>query len=563
MRPLLLLSLLTAPASAQNPVLWANGDGPGDRLGSRVAACGDVDDDGYPDWIVGAPKADANGPNSGSALVFSGLSGALLYRFDGDSAGIEFGSAVDGAGDVNGDGHDDLIIGAPRKSVGTLSSGEVIVFSGADGSVLHTISGAHQFGFLGSAVAGAGDVDGDTRDDFIIATPYADTNGTDSGEVAVYSGATGLLIRAHSGDTFGAHFGSSLDGGVDVNGDGRTDYLVGAPADDLNGDDAGQAKLFSGLDGTALGFQLGTLGDQLGQAVAFVGDLDGNGRSEYGWGAPGAGGGNGEVYVRLDTDVPLFHLAGTELEALGSSLGAAGDLHANGARAVLIGAPLAAGGGRTLLRDAVGAALGDLPLPADASAFGTSVAGGFDTNGDGRDEVLIGDPGDDEAGSDTGRATLYSTTPLAGELICDGVQGPCPCANQAGTGEGCMNSTSAGAALETTGTASVALDGMQFHATQMPGGTPAVLFTGTNAIAGGVGQAFKDGLLCTSGASLRMGVRFADAAGAAQWGPGLAAEGDFAAGSVRFFQVWYRDAGVSVCGTGSNTSSAVRVSFSE
>jgi FG-GAP repeat len=136
MRPLLLLSLLAIPASAQKPVLWTNGDGPGDRLGSRVAACGDVDDDGFPDWIVGAPKADANGPNSGSAMVFSGKSGALLHRFDGDSAGIEFGSAVDGAGDVNGDGHDDLIVGAPRKSDGMLSSGEVIVFSGADGSVL-------------------------------------------------------------------------------------------------------------------------------------------------------------------------------------------------------------------------------------------------------------------------------------------------------------------------------------------------------------------------------------------------------------------------------------------
>ncbi|MCA8981009.1 MAG: VCBS repeat-containing protein, partial [Planctomycetes bacterium] len=388
MRPLLALGLLAAPLPAQEAVLWSLGESPGDRLGACVAACGDVDGDGFPDWIVGVPKADANGPNSGSALVYSGLSGGLLLRFDGAASGVELGSAVGGAGDVNGDGHDDLIVGAPRRSVGFLSNGEALVFSGADGTVLHTITGTHQFGFTGSAVAGAGDVDGDGKSDFLVATPYADTNGIDSGEVEVYSGQSGALIRAHSGDTPGAHYGSALAGGRDVNGDGRCDYLVGAPADGTNGTDAGIAKLYSGLDGSALGYQLGTTGDRLGACVAFLGDLDQNGRDEYGFGAPGFGGGAGAVYVRDDAGAPLFSAFGTSTEGLGSSLAAAGQPLGDGTHCVLVGAPLAGGGGRALLLTASGAVAGDLPRPSQAASFGTSVPSDFDANGDGRDELL-------------------------------------------------------------------------------------------------------------------------------------------------------------------------------
>jgi len=126
-----------------------------------------------------------------------------------------------------------------------------------------------------------------------------------------------------------------------------------------------------------------------------------------------------------------------------------------------------------------------------------------------------------------------------------------------------MNSTGSGASLETSGTASVTLDVLQFYSSNLPIDTPAVLFTGTSAVNGGVGVPFKDGLLCTNSQSVRMGVQFADAGGQAQWGPGIAAEGEFTSGTVRYFQVWFRDAGGTVCGSGSNTSNALRVAFSE
>ena len=563
MRSLLFLTLLSPPALAQDVALWSLGDDPGDQFGASVAACGDVDADGYPDWIVGAPKANANGPNSGSALVYSGLTGALLHRFDGETAGIELGTSVDGAGDVNGDGHADLIVGAPRASSTTLLSGVVIVYSGADWSEIHRITGAHQFGFHGQVVAGAGDTDGDGKSDFLIATPYADANGVDSGEVTLYSGATGLFIRSHAGDTANAHFGLALDGGADVDGDGRADYVIGAPDDSLGGAGAGQAKVLSGATGLALGFGTGAAGDRLGAAVALLGDLDANGRSEFAFGAPGAGAGDGFVLARRDDDTLLFLRTGTTGEAFGSALAGAGDPHGDGSRQVLVGAPLAAGGGRVVLFDHTGTTLGDLPRPTHADRFGTSLAGAIDTNGDGRDELLVGDPRDDEASSDAGRATLYSTAMLAGDRLCDGQNGPCPCGNQAAAGEGCLNSTGRGATLETTGTASVALDVLQIGATGLRPSNPAVLFTGTNLVDGGSGVPFKDGLLCTNGQSLRMGVRFADSSGAADWGPGLAAEGQFDAGLVRYFQVWYRDPGGSVCGSGSNTSVALRIQFSE
>ncbi len=558
-------TLLTPLADARDVALERHGETAGDRLGTAVAACGDVDDDGAPDWIVGAPKANANGPNSGSAFVWSGRTGALLHRFDGASSGVEFGAAVAGAGDVNGDGHADLIVGAPRRSVGLLSNGEALVLSGADGSVLHTITGHMQFGFTGSAVAGAGDVDGDLHDDFLVATPYDDAGGgTDAGTVMLYSGATGALIRAHHGDTAGAHFGAALHGGLDVNGDGRGDYVIGAPEDWSNGTDAGIARVYSGLDGAVLSFALGATGERTGAAVALVGDLDGNGRSEAAFGSPGYAGGDGRCEVRSDAGSFAFAVVGTGGEGLGSAIGAAGSPWGDARRCVAIGAPQAAGGGRVLLVDQAGVAQPGPATPATAGTFGAALAGAFDVNGDGRDELVIGDPHDDAAATDAGRAVLVSTVPLVGTPVCDGDAGACPCGNQGASDAGCTNSTGLGATLATIGSASVLQDDLRFVVTQAIANQPCVLFSANDLVNGSLGTPFRDGLLCANGGSDRHGVAFADAGGNASWGPGLAATEGFTAGTTRVFQAWYRDpGGLSPCGSGSNTSLALSVEFSD
>jgi hypothetical protein len=117
----------------QRPYWWKtlNGDSAGDELGFSVSGAGDVNGDGRADLIVGVPFDDNSGAGSGgSARVFSGLDGSILYTFYGDSGGDEFGISVSGAGDVNGDGYADLIVGARADDNNGDSSGSARVFSG-------------------------------------------------------------------------------------------------------------------------------------------------------------------------------------------------------------------------------------------------------------------------------------------------------------------------------------------------------------------------------------------------------------------------------------------------
>lgn len=142
----------------------------------------------------------------------------------------------------------------------------------------------------------------------------------------------------------------------------------------------------------------------------------------------------------------------------------------------------------------------------------------------------------------------------------DGAEATCPCGNLGSATSGCANSTGAGATLAGLGSNGVALDELRLLGGGLPPGTPALLFVGTQEVAGGAGALFGDGLRCVGGPILRLGVQASDAGGAASWGPGLSAQGAWSGGDTRRFQVWYRDP-AGPCSTGFNLSHGLEVVF--
>ncbi len=276
-----------------------DGDLASDFFGYSVSGAGDVNGDGFADMIAGAYRDDNNGPDSGSARVLSGATGAPLYTFNGDSAFDLFGYSVSGAGDVNGDGFADMIVGAYRDDNNGLDSGSARVLSGSTGAALYTFNGDSAFDFFGFSVSKAGDVNGDGFADLIVGAIFDDNNGLESGSARVLSGATGAVLYTFNGDSADDQFGVSVSGAGDVNGDGFADLIVGAFFDDNNGLESGSARVLSGFDGTILyTFNGDSAGDVFGTSVSGAGDVNGDGIADFIVGAQ-TGGANGGGYARL------------------------------------------------------------------------------------------------------------------------------------------------------------------------------------------------------------------------------------------------------------------------
>jgi len=272
-------------------LLYQKNGGIDDGLGYRVGGAGDVNGDGWDDFIVGTNAADPGGLiNAGSAYVYSGATGGKLHQKDGAAASDFLGFSVAGVGDVNGDEKDDFIIGAPFADPGGLiNAGSAYVYSGATGDPLpySPINGTAIGDILGATVAGCGDVNGDEVPDFIVGAPFADPGGRSAaGSAYVYSGATGALLHQKDGAAAGDQFGRNpggVGGAGDVNGDGKDDFIVGAFNADPGGrTEAGSAYLYSGADGALLCQKDGAAaGDALGISVNGAGDLNSDGKGEY------------------------------------------------------------------------------------------------------------------------------------------------------------------------------------------------------------------------------------------------------------------------------------------
>jgi hypothetical protein len=387
-----------------------NGILAGAESANSVCGAGDVNGDGFDDVIIGVRFDNYNGGGSGSAYLVFGKASFSKSSYDlgeldgvrmiGEAVNDNFGWYVASAGDVNGDGYDDMIISARTADVaGRVDAGKAYVVLGKntfasktllvsslDGSNGFILNGAAVSDQLGWGVSGAGDVNGDGYDDVIVGSRYADVDGkgdagaayvvfgkatflTKSIEVGGLDGSTGIMLK---GTNANDHFGLSVSGAGDVNGDGFDDVIVGAPYSDLGAFDAGAAYVIFGKStftssSLAMTSLVGSNGfvmkgidgnDVTGFSVSRAGDFNGDGFDDVIIGAYGGDGRSntvgdcGDTYVvfgnalfgavvnlaTLDGDngLTLYGIDGSTIS--GYSVSGGGDVNGDGIADVIIGA---------------------------------------------------------------------------------------------------------------------------------------------------------------------------------------------------------------------------------
>ena len=416
-------------------------------LGSSVASAGDLDGYGYSDVIVGVPLWDGGEVNEGAAFVFFGTADGIQYsnpsgswKLHSNQSGAQFGASVASAGDVNGDGYDDVIVGAPFYDDPERAEGAAFVFLGgpapyADGTPANAYArfeSDQDFAFFGTSVASAGDVNGDGRADVIVGAPEygADQGGAAfvfvSTETGLASGTPVTAAVTIASDAPGAELGASVASAGDVNGDGFGDVIVGAPDYAVNEVALGSAWIVrggpNGSDPNAVTRVFGAPDSLFGTSVAGAGDVNGDGFDDVIVGAPAQGNAQPAAYIFAGAaSLPPNDLAPATVitdddpdSELGESVASAGDVNSDGYADVLIGAPNGNGAVFAFYGGPNGIPSGS-PLSAPVqilgnepdSQFGASVAGAGDVNGDGFADIVVGAPLADGAGADAGFAYVF------------------------------------------------------------------------------------------------------------------------------------------------------------
>ena len=485
-----------------------NGVDGDDFSGGSVSGAGDINGDGVDDLIIGASGADPNGENSGesyvvfggaggfsSSLELSSLNGDNGFVINGVDGGDISGGSVSGAGDINGDGVDDLIIGAFRADPNGDYSGESYVVFGSttgfssslelsslNGDNGFVINGVDARDYSGFSVSGAGDINGDGVDDLIIGAFRADPNGDYSGESYVVFGSTtgfssSLELSSLNGDNGFVingvdardYSGFSVSGAGDINGDGVDDLIIGAFRADPNGDYSGESYVvFGGAAGFSSSLELSSLtgdngfvingvdgGDRSGYSVSGAGDINGDGVDDLIIGAyraspngdfsgesyvvfGGAGGFSSSLELSSLTGDNGFVIKGVDADdRSGRSVSGAGDINGDGVDDLIIGANRASPNGDFSGESYVvfGSAAGfssSLELSSltgdngfvingvdDRDRSGDSVSGAGDINGDGVDDLIIGAFGADPNGDFSGESYVVFGRPQATQATDD------------------------------------------------------------------------------------------------------------------------------------------------
>ena len=419
-------------------LLWTSvGDAqPAARFGISVASAGDVNLDGFGDVIVGAPEYDTPGStDAGKAHVYLGTPGGLSMTSAWTASGADqiegwYGSSVALAGDVNGDGYSDIIVGEPGYDTANDQAGRACVYhGGAPGPSTipdWTSSGDDQLqAQFGYSVASAGDVDNNGFDDVIVSAHWFDTANTMAGKVYLFYGGPGGLSGSAGWTSTGedqayAQYGQSVASAGDVDNDGYSDLIVGAFGFDSLSSNEGKVYVYLGGSGGPVGTAdwTSTGDDQsasgYGWSVASAGDVDNDGFDDILVGArsfstpTSADAGKAYLYPGGPggpSSIPLWTSSGddTQRSFFGASVASAGDVNSDGYGDIIVGAPQTdtiwswAGKAHLYLGGPTGSSLtADWTSSGDDKRdayLGSSVSSAGDVNQNGRSEVIVGEQG--------------------------------------------------------------------------------------------------------------------------------------------------------------------------
>jgi len=391
------------------------GEAAGNHFGKSVSGAGDMNGNGHSEVISGAFNYSSS---KGKAYLYEYIFDKNIsadFTMAGMISQDQFGCSVSDAGDVNGDGYSDVIIGAKSSST---NSGISFIYFG--GPVMDSIAdvGMSIEGLsdrFGHSVSGTGDVNGDGFDDVIIGAPGISSN---TGRAYIYFGGAimnnfvdVILIGVSAGD----FFGGSVSGTGDINGDGFDDVIVGAKG---YSSDRGRTYVFFGgssMNSTADLVMNGEAGgNYFGFSVSDAGDVNGDGYSDYLAGAYGYSTNTGRAYLFYGGAVPNniadVIYTGLSVNLFSAwSVSGAGDVNNDGFDDVIVGAPrhsLTIGKAFVYLGGAIPDNTIDVTMTGEGinNYFGISVSSAGDVNGDGYSDVIIGGS---EYLSKTGRAFIY------------------------------------------------------------------------------------------------------------------------------------------------------------